>query len=159
MLPLLKFATDGNEHSTRETTDARDKQVEERMLPLTRALRQQNVEAFRNLLSDPNTFRMSVANKEVFPVLNEGEWGGTGAEAINQLMSLPMRSGCYEAPSGQNLDAILMVALLPNFKATGVLASFDEADKLKRLFFSEPDLLRDLTNTKDWPSPSCPLQN
>jgi len=146
------------EITTRETDDARDEAVQARMLPITKALRQQNRDAFESLLSDPETFSLQVINKDVFPASEEGDWGGIGDAAINQLMSLPMRSGCYEAPSGQSLAAILMVALLPNSNSTGVLARFDEAGKLKALFFSAPDFIADLTDSTGWPDPSCPLQ-
>lgn len=143
--------------ATRETDAARDEVVQDRMLPITRALRQQNRDSFKSLLSNPETFTMQVINNDVFPSREEGDWGGIGDEAIKQLMSLPMRSGCYEAPSGQSLAAILMVALLPNSNSTGVIARFDESGKLKGLFFSAPDFIADLTNTRDWPASSCPL--
>ncbi len=142
----------------RETRESRDRAVQERMLPITRALRQQNRDAFNSLLSDPETFTLHVINSDVFPTREKGEWGGIGEAGIEQLMSLPMRSGCYEAPSEQSLNAILMIALLPNSNSTGVLARFDESGKLKGLFFSAPDFVADLTGTKDWPAPSCPLQ-
>ncbi len=144
--------------SERETEEARDAEVQARMLPITRALRHQDREAFEKLIADPETFTVQVINSGDFPIREDTEWGGTGEVAINQLMSLGIRSGCYEAPSGQSLEAILMVALLPNFNSTGALARFSKEGKLKALFFSQPDLLAALTSTADWPASSCPFQ-
>ncbi len=141
---------------TRQQDFERTQFVETRMRPVTAALRNKDISSIDGLVADKDAFAITVMNPEVFPDNSDG-WGGTGEEAIQQLQSLTIRSGCYQAPPGQNLTTISAIALLPNQKNSGLLATFNEDGKVARLVFADPEFIASLMNTPSWPSSSCSL--
>ena len=141
----------------RESDAARHEAVQARMLPLTAALRNQDREAFEALLAERETFALQVIHPDAFPRPGQA-LSATGVDAIDQVLSLGLRSGCYQAPPGQSLAALPAVALLPNLESTGLLARFDEAGGLKALIFAAPAFITDITGVTGWPnSNDCDL--
>ena len=129
---------------TRETNEDRTPIVQDRMLPITTALRHQDRVSFESLLEDIDNFSLRVVDQQTFP--NQYGWKDelSGRPAVDQLMSISIRSGCYNAFGSQNLNSIAMVVLpdINNATPTGALAKFNLNGHLQEFIFLDIAIVR-----------------
>ncbi len=155
--PKSRVALPGARSSNQE---ARNKQVNERWLPLTIALRAGNKDDLEAVIEDIGAFHLIGVAGMKFENNNEATSSLSGNEAIEYLASIsPIRSGCYQANPHQNLSTIPGVVLSKGADNAEIyFATFAESGKVAEITIVPLQTWSEISHLGSWPNAeSCIL--
>ena len=127
----------------RQVQDERDEAVEDRMQPISKALRRGDRGAFHSQLESARTFLLFATGVDVSQEQNMLDSELSGYRAIDHFLSAKIRSGCYMASPDQNLDVVAMVIRAGDNEPTAMYALFNDEGKLRKLTEVEIALVRE----------------